>query len=99
VNDVTGRLRRRVVLPLGGRDGPTRPLATLATGARGLVVGLRAPDSALARRLGDLGFTPGTEVQVLRRAPLGDPVVYRIRDYEICLRDQQAQVVEVEALD
>lgn len=48
---------------------------------------------ATARRLGDLGFTPGTTVEVVRRAPLRDPVVYRVRDYDICLRRAQAALV------
>ncbi len=48
---------------------------------------------ATARRLEDLGFTGGTEVEVVRRAPLHDPVVYRVKDYELCLRRAQARCV------
>ncbi|KUL55540.1 iron transporter FeoA [Streptomyces sp. NRRL F-4489] len=44
----------------------------------------------ITRRLHDLGFTPGTVVEVVRRAPLRDPVVYRVKDYEVCLRRAQA---------
>lgn len=80
---------------------PTRSaLAELSPGSRGTVVALEHGDDdasgALARRLADLGFTPGTAVEVLRRAPLGDPVVYRVRNYDICLRDRQARSISVE---
>ena len=34
----------------------------------------------------------------LRRAPLGDPVVYRVADYELCLRRHEARMVHVEVL-
>jgi ferrous iron transport protein A len=52
-----------------------------------------------ARRLIDLGFTTGTVVEVVRRAPLRDPVVYRLRDYEVCLRRAQAGCVLVDLVD
>lgn len=42
------------------------------------------------RRLTDFGFDEGVEVTLLRRAPLGDPCVYRVRDYELCLRRREA---------
>ncbi|MBO2445231.1 ferrous iron transport protein A [Actinomadura nitritigenes] len=45
---------------------------------------------AVGRRLAALGFTPGTVVEVVRRAPLGDPVIYRLKDYEVCLRRAEA---------
>ncbi len=37
-------------------------------------------------RLADLGFVPGTEVKVIRRAPLGDPIEIEVRGYRLCLR-------------
>jgi ferrous iron transport protein A len=52
-----------------------------------------------ARRLIDLGFTAGTVVEVVRRAPLRDPVIYRLRDYEVCLRRAQAACVLVDPVD
>ena len=41
---------------------------------------------------------PGRTVTPLRRAPLGDPVVYRVADYELCLRRHEARMVHVEVL-
>ena len=34
----------------------------------------------------------------MRRAPLGDPVVYRVTDYELCLRRHEARIIQVETL-
>ena len=76
-----------------------RPLTELTAGSRAVVARVTAPGSpALARRLTDLGFTPGTLVEVLRRAPLRDPVIYRLLDYELCLRRQQAACVHTVAV-
>jgi len=49
----------------------------------------------VGRRLLDLGFLPDTAVRVLRRAPLGDPVVYELRGYRVCLRRVDAAFVRV----
>ena len=75
-------------------------LSDLRLGATGRVVGL-VEDTASApiiRRLSNLGFVPGRVVTPLRRAPLGDPVVYRVADYELCLRRHEARMVHVEVL-
>ncbi|MFB9445422.1 ferrous iron transport protein A [Dactylosporangium vinaceum] len=69
-------------------------LADFAPGRRATVLGMTADaPPAVARRLEDLGLTSGTTVEVVRRAPLRDPVVYRVKDYELCLRRAQAACV------
>jgi len=50
----------------------------------------------IPRRLQDLGFVPGTEVIIRRRAPLGDPVEIEIRGYRLCLRCAQLDTLRVE---
>ncbi len=50
---------------------------------------------AVANRLGQLGFRARARVDVIRRAPLGDPTVYRIQDTELCLRRREAKLIEV----
>lgn len=68
----------------------------LAPGARATVVGVAdAAEPHVARRLVDLGLTPGTEVTVVRRAPLRDPTLYRFADTSMCLRAAQARHVTV----
>jgi len=105
-----GRVPRRL-LPAarparGGASAPTTspadavPLCDLAPARRASVAAVSAGASpSTARRLMDLGFTPGTEIEVVRRAPLRDPVIYRLRDYEVCLRRAQAGCVLVHVVD
>jgi Fe2+ transport system protein FeoA len=40
-----------------------------------------------------MGFCKGTAVEVIRRAPLGDPIEFRVRGYHLSLRADQAQHV------
>ena len=77
-----------------------RFLSDLRVGTTSRVVGL-VKDTAsgpIIRRLSNLGFVPGRVVTPLRRAPLGDPVVYRVADYELCLRHHEARIVRVETI-
>jgi ferrous iron transport protein A len=68
-------------------------LAQLAPGASGVIVHVEA-GNGIGRRLLDLGFIPATPISVLRRAPLGDPIVYVLRGTRICLRrDDAAQIL------
>lgn len=62
-------------------------LDALAPGESATVAGFCAGvDPAVIRRLNDLGLAPGQRVEVLRKAPLQDPVVVRACDCEIALR-------------
>ena len=70
----------------------------LGTSARVIALQEDTADDPIAKRLSNLGFVPGRTVTPLRRAPLGDPVVYRVADYELCLRRQEARMVQVEVL-
>ncbi len=60
------------------------------------VVAVEGAD-AIARRLDDLGLREGVEVEVLRRAPLGDPTVYELHGYQLCLRQSESGRVRVAA--
>ena len=72
-------------------------LANLRVHQTALVVGLDPHlDPVIAQRLNHLGFTPGTLVHVIRRAPLRDPWIYRIAGYDIALRSTQAQSILIE---
>ena len=48
------------------------------------------------RRIMDMGLTKGTQVYVRKVAPLGDPVEVTVRGYELSLRKEDAQMVEVQ---
>lgn len=50
----------------------------------------------MSRRLRDMGLVPGTEVKVVGRAPLKDPVALRLRDFTLTLRNNEADCIMVE---
>lgn len=54
---------------------------------------------AIRQRLLDLGFVPGSEVEVVRRATLGDPLEIRLGDYYVTLRRREAALIEVQEAD
>ncbi len=72
------------------RLGDQRP------GFRGRIVE-REDNGSIPWRLRELGFVPGTAVQVLRRGPLGDPMQIELRGYRICLRRGDLAAVYVSA--
>ena len=78
----------------------TFALSDLSPGTSGRITRLLddGVGGALIKRLRNLGFVPGRIATPLRRAPMGDPVVYRVSDYELCLRRQEARMVQVEVL-
>lgn len=51
---------------------------------------------AVRQRLLDLGFVPQTDIEVIRRAPLGDPIECRVANYKVALRESEADLIEVE---
>ena len=53
-------------------------------------------DGRIRRRLFDMGVTPGANVYLRKKAPLGDPLEVTIRGYELTLRKSEAEVVEME---
>jgi ferrous iron transport protein A len=52
----------------------------------------------LGRRLRDMGLVPGTEVAIVGRAPLKDPVALRLRDFTLTLRNNEADHILVDLL-
>ena len=53
-------------------------------------------DAAYKRRIMDMGITKGVELYIRKVAPLGDPVEITVRGYELSVRKNDAQCVEVE---
>ena len=52
-------------------------------------------EGAIKRRIMDMGITKGVEIYVRRVAPLGDPIEVTVRGYELTLRKEDAEMVEV----
>jgi ferrous iron transport protein A len=76
-----------------GADVPV-PLAELAIGDRAIVHRLRI-ERNVARRLMELGLLPGTPIEVVRVAPLGDPLEVALRGYRLSIRRSEAASVDV----
>jgi Fe2+ transport system protein FeoA len=49
----------------------------------------------LSRRLMEMGLLPGTQVRVVRVAPLGDPIELRVRNYSLSVRRAEAAKIAV----
>lgn len=47
-------------------------------------------------RIEEMGVTPGEQVEVVRYAPLGDPIEIKIRGYHLSLRKEEAALIQVE---
>jgi ferrous iron transport protein A len=69
-------------------------LNKLSIGCSGCVVSVGG-DPEIRRRLLEMGFCNGASVEVIRRAPLGDPIEFRLRGYSLSLREEQARHVTV----
>ena len=53
-------------------------------------------EGAVKRRIMDMGITKGIDIRVRKLAPLGDPVEITVRGYELSLRKEDADIIEVE---
>jgi len=60
------------------------------------VIGKVLADKHLRRRLLDMGLTRGARIELLKVAPMGDPLEYKVRDYHLSLRKAEANLIEVE---
>jgi ferrous iron transport protein A len=72
-----------------------RTLADLPPGGQGRVRSVEGAP-AVVQRLQEMGLTPGVSVEVVRFAPLGDPVEIRLRGYLLSLRKGDARGVRLE---
>ena len=80
--------------PAGLSIGASEPLTALEPGQKARIEAVELEGPA-GTRLRDLGFLPGTEVRLVRLAPLGDPAVYELRGAQICLRRGEARAIRV----
>ena len=72
----------------------TQPLSSLTPGSRAVVTEIRVPVEHRARLL-EMGLLVGTPVELVRFAPMGDPVEIKIRGYNLSLRKHEAEQVMV----
>jgi len=73
-----------------------QPLTSVALGTRATVAEIKvAPESR--PRLMEMGLLVGTPVELVRFAPMGDPVEIKVRGYNLTLRKQEAEQIFVRA--
>lgn len=70
-------------------------LSDFTIGETGLIKMVKG-EGRIRRRLFDMGVTPGAEVVLIKKAPLGDPLEVKIRGYDLTLRKDEAIFVELE---
>ncbi|MBP5686433.1 MAG: ferrous iron transport protein A [Clostridia bacterium] len=70
-------------------------LSDFAVGDTGVIKSVGG-EGKIKRRLFDMGITPGAEVLLRKKAPLGDPLEITVRGYELTLRKTEAQFVTME---
>ncbi len=70
-------------------------LSEFAVGESGIIKSVKG-EGRVRRRLFDMGVTPGAELTMRKKAPLGDPIEITLRGYELTLRKDEASCVEVE---
>ncbi|MBS6529150.1 MAG: fused ferrous iron transport protein A/B [Bacteroides caccae] len=69
-------------------------LSELTTGEKGVIVKVLG-HGGFRKRIVEMGFIKGKTVEVLLNAPLKDPIKYKVLGYEISLRRQEAEMIEV----
>ena len=72
-----------------------KKLSQFNIGETGLITNVEG-EGRIRRRLFDMGITPGAEVYLRKKAPLGDPIEITIRGYELTLRKDEAMLVTLE---
>jgi ferrous iron transport protein A len=73
------------------------PLTELSPGHKAKVSEIRVPSDAQSRLM-EMGLLTGTEVELIRFAPLGDPVEIKVRGYNLSLRRHEADQILVHTI-
>ncbi|MFW5488477.1 MAG: FeoA family protein [Desulfovibrio sp.] len=70
-------------------------LRQLGKGQKAVIVSVNAAGE-LGRRIRDMGLIPGSDIEVVGRAPLKDPVALRLKNFTLTLRNNEADFINVE---
>lgn len=73
-------------------------LADISVGEKGVVLGFTGGANAYRQKLLAMGLIKGTEFEVARMAPMGDPVEIRVRDFNLSLRKEEARALRVRGI-
>lgn len=73
-------------------------LSDLKVGQKVRIKKLNVQNKETRRHLLDMGLTIGTEVEIRKKAPMGDPIDIKVRDYELCVSKSELSKIEVEVI-
>jgi Fe2+ transport system protein FeoA len=73
-------------------------LSELKVGQKAKIVKLNVDNKEIRRHLLDMGLTRGVEVKIKKKAPIGDPIVLELRDYELCISKSDLEQIEAEVI-
>lgn len=76
---------------------PVKLLNELERGEKGKIVKIGG-SGGIHRRLLDMGLVSGSEVEMERVAPLGDPIEIKVKGYNLSLRKEEAASIQVEVI-
>ena len=74
-------------------------LSNLNVGQKAKIVKLNVPNKEIRRHLLDMGLIRGTKVEIRKKAPMGDPIDIKLRDYELCISKSDLSQIEVEVIE
>lgn len=70
-------------------------LADLEIGKDAIIESVNCNEASLRKHILDMGLTPGTEITLVKVAPMGDPLEIRVRGYELTLRKDDARFIDL----
>ena len=73
-------------------------LSKLNVGQKAKIVSLNVQNKEIRRHLLDMGLTRGTKIEIRKKAPMGDPIDIKLRDYELCISKSDLSQIEVEVI-
>ena len=80
------------------KTGEKCALSELKVGQRAKVLILKQENKIIRRHLLDMGITRGVDILIKKVAPMGDPIDIQLRDYELCIRKEDLNKIEVEVI-
>ena len=72
-----------------------KKLKDMKVGESGVIATLHGSGN-VKHRLIDMGLVKGTKIQIMKFAPLGDPVEIKVKNFELALRTNEAGMIDVE---
>jgi ferrous iron transport protein A len=71
------------------------PLSRLMPGEHGTIVRIATSANKVRERLMEMGLTKGTPIELIRFAPMGDPIEVKVKGYRLSLRREEAESIFV----